>query len=96
MQNNSNIDISLKGVGVESPRRTSIDIPLGNEPETAQGHGVHKADRGYPGELPGAQNISSSEMEMVNRHHAEVKEQHRRVRQQNESRNGNQNENQER
>ncbi len=71
---NVNIDIPLDGVG-ETPRNPAsrrgaggscIDIPLDGE-ETRPGGA-------------GAGGITRTELEIVNRHHAEIKELHRRAR----------------
>lgn len=63
--NNSPIDISLDGVG-PSPaagRRSRIDIPLDSPRSPAEE----------------SRRISALELELVNRHHAEVKELYRRA-----------------
>ena len=76
-QNSASIDISLDGVGGNSMGGRApagggspIDIPL-DGPRTPRG-----------GTL-GAGNITDAELEIVNRHHAEIMELHRRAREQN-------------
>ncbi|MDD4850404.1 MAG: hypothetical protein PHO10_06855 [Gemmiger sp.] len=77
--NKATIDIPLDGVGENAPRRApatgrgvagaGIDIPLdGLRPQK--------------GANLGAGSIVDAELEIVNRHHAEVKELHRRAREQ--------------
>lgn len=69
MAGKKEIDIPLDGVGVSGPsavRRSKIDIPLDGERPGRTGQS--------------AQSISELELEIVNRHHAEVKEMHRRAR----------------
>ncbi|MEE0800156.1 MAG: hypothetical protein U0L91_02625 [Gemmiger sp.] len=70
MAEHPNIDISLDGVGKTTPsdrRNSRIDIPLDHAP-------AHRPNLG-------AGRILDTELEIVNRHHAEVKEMHRRARQ---------------
>ena len=68
---NKIIDIPIDGVGDPVPLRpqnagrSKIDIPLADERPGSTGQG--------------AGNISRTELELVNRHHEEVKAQHRRA-----------------
>ncbi len=69
MAGKKEIDIPLNGVGISGPsavHRSKIDIPLDGEKP------------GRTGQT--SQDISKLELEIVNRHHAEVKEMHRRAR----------------
>lgn len=71
MPGRPSIDISLEGVGGNAKpgrtaQRSSIDIPLDGE------------NRLHRGNL-GAGAISDRELEIVNRHHAEIKALHRRA-----------------
>lgn len=58
----SNIDISLEGVGRRETRTSGIDIPLSSS-------------------RPGVGIADPKLEDMVNRHHEEIKELHRRARQ---------------